>query len=103
VVEWQNLIEQARNFYLQHGCFPATYEQVQSVPVLKAGILPYAGDDGLELGQAYHLSYDLEQQRLTLVLRTPDAQGVWARTWRGHTVQLPLPDLVVACVRAGSH
>src|SRR5215469_10904957 len=45
-VELHSLIEQACNYYLSHGCFPATYEEMQAVPVLKAGILPYAGDDG---------------------------------------------------------
>src|SRR5215469_14613070 len=59
-VELQSLIEQACNFYLTHGCFPETYEEMQRVPVLKAGILPYAGDDGGEKGQAYRLRVDLE-------------------------------------------
>src|SRR5215469_15596302 len=59
-VELQSLIEQACNYYLTHGCFPETYEEMQRVPVLKAGILPYAGDDGGEKGQAYRLRVDLE-------------------------------------------
>ncbi len=100
-VELQSLIEQACNFYLQNGCFPDTYEEMQSIPVLKAGILPYAGDDGPAMGQTYRMSYDLDQKRLTLALRTPDAQGTWARTWREHTVQMQLPNLVIGRAQAG--
>jgi putative transposase len=101
-VELQSLIEQACNFYLQNGCFPTTYEQMQPIPVLKAGILPYAGDDGPIMGQTYRLQLDLEQQTLTLALRTPDEQGAWARTWREHTVQMKVPDLVVTRARQGA-
>src|SRR5712691_8171067 len=50
-VELQSLIEQACNFYLTNGCFPDTYEEMQAIPVLKTGILPYAGDDGPMMGQ----------------------------------------------------
>src|SRR6266566_5194095 len=59
-VELQSLIEQACNYYLTHGCFPDTYEDMQPIPVLKMGILPYAGDDGGKHGQAYRLRIDLE-------------------------------------------
>ena len=100
-VELQSLIEQACNFYLQNGCFPATYEAMQPVPVLKAGILPYAGDDGAQMGQTYRLSFDLDQKTLTLALRTPDEQGAWARHWREKTCHLTLPDLVVTRAKAG--
>ena len=100
-VELQSLIEQACNFYLQNGCFPDTYEEMQSVPLLKAGILLYAGDDGAQMGQTYRLSFDLEQKTLTLALRTPDEQGMWARHWRERTVQMPLPDIVVTRAYAG--
>jgi hypothetical protein len=100
-VELQSLIEQACNFYLVNGCFPDTYEEMQPIPVLKAGILPYAGDDGSDMGQTYRMSYDLDQKRLTLALRTPDEQGTWARTWREHTVQIHLPDLVIERVQGG--
>src|SRR5215467_306104 len=58
-VELQSLIEQACNFYLTHGCFPDTYEEMQPIPVPKVGILPYAGDDGGQKGQAYRLRLDL--------------------------------------------
>lgn len=71
-VELQSLIEQACNFYLQNGCFPETYEEMQPIPVLKAGILPYAGDDGPAMGQTYHMSYDLDQKRLTLAFSSPN-------------------------------
>jgi hypothetical protein len=101
-VELQSLIEQACNFYLHNGCFPATYEEMQPVPILKAGILPYAGDDGPQMGQTYRMSYDLDRKSLTLALRTPDMQGAWARTWREHRVQVTLPDLVVARAKAGN-
>ena len=59
-VELQSLIEQACNFYLNNGCFPETYEEMQAIPVLKTGILPYAGDDGGDKGQTYRLRIDLE-------------------------------------------
>jgi transposase len=100
-VELQSLIEQACNFYLQNGCFPETYEEVQPIPVLKAGILPYAGDDGAHMGQTYRMRSDLERKLLTLALRTPNAQGTWTRTWRENIVQMTLPDLVVERAKAG--
>jgi len=100
-VELQSLIEQSCNFYLQNGSFPDTYEEMQPVPVLRAGILPYAGDDGHRMGQTYRMSYDLDHKSLTLALRTPDERGTWARTWRENTVQVPLPDIVVTRAKAG--
>jgi putative transposase len=100
-VELQSLIEQACNFYLHNGCFPDTYEEMQCTPVLKAGVLPYAGDDGHRMGQTYRLSFDLDQKTLTLALRTPDEQGAWARTWREQTIQMALPEIVVVRAQAG--
>jgi hypothetical protein len=100
-VELQSLIEQACNFYLQNGSFPDTYEEMQRVPLLKTGILPYAGDDGAQMGQTSRLSFDLDQKTLTLALRTPDEQGTWARNWREKIIQMPLPDLVVTRAHAG--
>jgi putative transposase len=100
-VELQSLIEQACNFYLANGCFPDTYEEMQPVPVLKAGILPYAGDDGAKTGQTYRLSLDLDQKMLTLALRTPDETGAWARNWRNQTVQMALPEVVVTRAKEG--
>jgi putative transposase len=100
-VELQSLIEQACNFYLQNGCFPDTYEEMQGVPLLKAGLLPYAGDDGQTMGQTYRLLIDLDQKMLTLALRTPDEQGVWVRNWRENTIRMSLPDIVVTRAQAG--
>src|SRR5260370_41537675 len=53
------------------------------------------------MGQTYRLSFDLDQKTLTLGLRTPDEQGAWARNWRENTIQMPLPDIVVARAKAG--
>src|SRR5260370_37543212 len=53
------------------------------------------------MGQTYRLSFDLDQKTLTLGLRTPDEQGAWTRNWREKTIQMPLPDIVVARARAG--
>ncbi len=100
-IELQSLIEQSCNFYLAHGCFPETYEEMQAIPVLKAGILPYAGDDGPTMGQAYQLALDLEHQQLRLSLRAPDESGIWARTWRDKTIQMVLPEVVVARLQEG--
>jgi putative transposase len=100
-VELQSLIEQACNFYLQNGCFPGTYEEMQGVPLLKAGLLPYAGDDGQTMGQTYRLLIDLDQKMLTLALRAPDEQGVWVRNWRENTIRMSLPDIVVTRAQAG--
>src|SRR5438876_3486982 len=60
-VALQNVMEQACNFYLQHDRFPTNYEELQSLPLLKVGMLTYAGDDGGEKGQAYRLALDLEE------------------------------------------
>jgi putative transposase len=100
-VELQSLIEQACNFYLANGCFPDTYEEMQPVPTLRAGILPYAGDDGPQMGQTYRLSLELKQKTVTLALRTPDERGSWARNWREKTIQMTLPEIVVAKACAG--
>jgi putative transposase len=103
VVALQHLIEQACNFFLQNGCFPATYEEMQPVPVLKVGILPYAADDGGEQGQAYRLRVDLESGCCFLTVRTPSGNGTWPRGWREPQWQLPLPEPVVARLRAGEN
>ena len=100
-VELQSLIEQSCNFYLKNGCFPSSYEEMQTVPVLKAGILPYSGDDGGEHGQAYRFRIDLEGRCCYLAFRFPDAHGVWAKAWTEPQMRLPLPDPVVAYLKAG--
>jgi putative transposase len=100
-VELQSLIEQACNCYLANGCFPKSYEEMQTIPMLKTGILPYAGDDGPEMGQSYRMSLDLEQKTITLAIRSPDSLGAWSRTWREKTMQLPLPAPVLARLKQG--
>lgn len=100
-VELQSLIEQACNFYLHNGCFPHNYEEMQPVPVLKAGIVPFSGDDGPQMGQTYRLSLDLDNKQIRLSLRTPDERGVWSRKWRDKAIQMPLPELVIARLKAG--
>jgi hypothetical protein len=94
-VELQSLIEQACNYYLTHGCFPDTYEDVQPFPLLKVGILPYAGDDGGEHGQAYRLRVDLQERECFVAFRCPDESGAWPASWTESQLRLPLPDPVV--------
>ena len=101
VVELQSLIEQACNFYLKNGCFPSSYEDMQAIPVLKAGILPYAGDDGGEHGQAYRFRLDLDLSCCDFAFRAPEEQGVWAKGWSEPQVRLPLPGRVVEHLKAG--
>jgi putative transposase len=100
-VELQSLIEQACNFYLQHGCFPDTYEEMQPIPVLKVGILPYAGDDGGEHGQAYRFRLDLERHCCYFAFRAPDQIGQWSSSWTEPQTQLPLPDPAVEHLQVG--
>jgi putative transposase len=107
-----NLIEQACNFYLETGAFPATYEEVQPVPVQAVGQLPFAGDDGMHAGQTYRAlrslthSCDLStraevrQASLWLRLRAPDPQGTW--TWGAWSAQIPLPAAVFAYLEQGA-
>jgi putative transposase len=38
LVELQSLLEQACNHFLRTGGFPATYEEMQSLPILKVGV-----------------------------------------------------------------
>lgn len=101
-VELRCLIEQACNFYLKNGCFPASYEEMQPIPLMQAAQLPYAGDDGATMGQAYRMKVDLKQKQIQLSLRTPDAQGNWGRAWRDRQIRLPVPDYVVAKMEQGS-
>lgn len=100
-VELQNLIEQTCNYYLAHGSFPDTYEDMQAVPLLKVGILPYAADDGGEHGQAYRFRIDVQGRCCYLAFRFPDEQGVWAPAWTEPQLHLPLPDPVVQRLQAG--
>jgi putative transposase len=100
-VQLQSLIEQACNFYLTHGCFPETYEEMQAIPVQKGGILPYAADDGGEKGQAYRLRIDVEGRCCYVAFRAPDQTGSWPASWTEPQLRLPLPPLVVERLQTG--
>ena len=97
----QNVVEQACNYFLVHGEFPATYEQMQSVPLLGVGMLTYAGDDGGAKGQAYRFSVDRDAGAAALLFRFPDETGRWQ--WRKEPVELSLPDCVTARLKQGIH
>ena len=101
LVELQSLIEQACNYFLRTGFFPATYEDMQAVPILQVGVLPYAGDDGPVKGQAYRLALDVPARHLTLALRCPDEEGQWSRTWAQHSLTLALPEPAALRLEAG--
>jgi putative transposase len=100
-VQLQSLIEQACNYYLTHGCFPDTYEDMQPIPVLKVGILPYAGDDGGEHGQAHRLHLDLEGRCCLFAFRAPDQSGHWSPSWTEPQTRLALPDPVMERLQEG--
>jgi putative transposase len=100
-VALQSLIEQACNYYLEGGCFPETYQEMQPIPVMKAAQLPYAGDDGAEKGQSFQMSIDLDKKQIRLSLRGPDATGLWRRDWRGKEILLRLPDRVAERLKEG--
>ena len=87
-VALQNVIEQACNFFFQQDRFPSRYEELQPIPLLKVGMLTYAGDDGGEKGQAYRLALDLDAGVARFRFRYPDATGVWH--WRK-------ADTIIAC------
>ena len=70
-----NLVEQACNYYLEHDQFPGSYEEMQELPVLKTGMVTFAGDDGGVKGQAYR--YEVHGNPLTLRLKMPDVNGKW--------------------------
>src|SRR5262249_3217692 len=94
------------------GAFPTTYEELQAIPIQKAGQLPFAGDDGLQAGQTYRaqieraqccaLSTREEQElaRLWLKLRSPDEHGTWA--WGAWSAEIPLPAFVCAALEHGA-
>jgi hypothetical protein len=99
-VTLENVIEQCCNFFLQQDCFPTSYEELQSVPLLKVGMLTYAGDDGREKGQAYRLSVDLDAGMARFRFRYPDEQGVWR--WRKEDTIIPLPVCLQERLREGA-
>src|SRR5215471_18720150 len=98
-VELQNVVEQACNFFFQQDRFPSSYEEMQAVPLLKVGMLTYAGDDGREKGQAYRLSLELEVGVARFRFRYPDEQGVWR--WRKGDTIIPLPTCLKERLREG--
>jgi transposase len=98
-VALQNVVEQACNFFFQQDRFPCDYEELQPVPLLKVGILTYAGDDGREKGQAYRLAFDLDAGLARFRFRYPDEAGVWH--WRKVETLLPLPDCLKARLSQG--
>jgi putative transposase len=99
-VALENVIEHCCNFFLQHERFPATYEELQLIPLLRTGLLSYAGDDGGELGQAYRLALNLEAGIAQFRFRCPDVDGTWG--WRRDEVVIPLPERLLARLQAGA-
>jgi putative transposase len=91
-VALQNVIEQACNFFFQQERFPTSYEELQPLPLLKVGMLTYAGDDGGAKGQAYRLACDLDAGVARFRFRYPDAAGIWH--WRKVDTIIPLPDCI---------
>ncbi|GLV59074.1 hypothetical protein KDH_59020 [Dictyobacter sp. S3.2.2.5] len=92
-VTLQNVIEQACNHFLRMDQWPASYEDLQPIPLLKVGMLTYAGDDGREKGQAYRMSLDLDTGVARFRFRYPDEQGIWR--WRKVDTIISLP----ACLK----
>jgi len=98
-VTMQNVVEQACNYFLEHGEFPTTYEQMQGIPLLTVGMLTYAGDDGGVKGQAYRFSLDLDAARASLLFRFPNHEGKWQ--WRTEPIEISLPECVLARLKEG--
>jgi len=94
-----NVVEQACNFYLSHERFPASYEEMQAIPLLKTGMLTYAGDDGPSKGQAYRMRLDIPGRTLWLKLRVPNENGEWA--WWKNEVGIGLPDATLELLESG--
>lgn len=98
-ITMQNVVEQACNYFLEHGQFATTYEQMQSVPLLSVGLLTYAGDDGGAKGQAYRFTLDPYSERASLLFRFPDETGKWQ--WRKEKVEITLPACVTSRLKEG--
>ncbi len=98
-VALQNVVEQCCNFFFAHDRFPSTYEELQPLPLLKVGMLTYAGDDGSEKGQTYRLVLDLDGGVARFRFRYPDEAGVWH--WRKVDTIIPLPDAVRERLKEG--
>jgi len=95
----ENVIEQCCNFFVRADCWPSAYEELQPIPLLKVGMLTYAGDDGREKGQAYRLALDLDAGVARFRFRSPDKSGVWS--WRKVDTIIPLPECLQAQLRDG--
>lgn len=91
-VALQNVVEQCCNYYFQQDQFPPTYEALQPLPLLKVGMLTYAGDDGGAKGQAYRLALDVDAGIARFRFRYPDEAGIWH--WRKVDTIIPLPEIV---------
>jgi putative transposase len=98
-VSMQNVVEQACNYFLEQGAFPEQYEQMQAVPLLKVGMLTYAGDDGGAKGQSYRLTLEKEAGIASLLFRFPDEKGKWQ--WRKERVRIRLPGCVIERLKEG--
>jgi hypothetical protein len=98
-VALQNVMEQACNFFFRQDRFPTRYEELQPLPLLKVGILTYAGDDGGEKGQAYRLALDLDAGVARFRFRYPDEAGMWH--WRTTDTIISLPDAVRERLKKG--
>lgn len=92
-VTLQNVIEQCCNAYFQQDRFPSSYEELQPAPLLKVGMLTYAGDDGGVKGQAYRLALDGDAGVARFRFRYPDENGTWQ--WRKVDTIIALP----ACLK----
>lgn len=75
----QNVVEQACNVFLAKGEFPATFFEMQPLPILKLGQFTYAADDGGEKGSMYR--YGIQDGQLSLKLKVPGANGklIWSQ------------------------
>jgi len=91
-VALHHVVEQACNYFFQYDRFPATYEELQPLPLLKVGLLTYAGDDGGEKGQTYRLALDVDAGVARFRFRYPDEAGIWH--WRKVDTIIPLPEIV---------
>jgi len=70
--------------------FPSITMNCQPVPLLKVGMLTYAGDDGREKGQAYRMAVDLEAGVARFRFRAPSEAGPWR--WRTVDTIISLPE-----------
>jgi putative transposase len=73
---------------------------LQLLPLLRTGLLSYAGDDGGERGQAYRLSLDLQVGVVRFRFRCPDPDGAWG--CRSDEAIIPLPQRLLARLHAGA-